>query len=255
VSVSSPFTSAEHPTALLLFNLGGPDTLADVEPFLINLFSDREIIELPGGMSPHSSRATTGSSESERQRVLATPRWRGHFQVSGIASYPDDPFYLDALTDTVRKGLAGFPPDVRDRVVLLFSAHGLPKKFVDRGDPYVEHTKATRDGIVARLNVPNRHVLGFQSRTGPVEWIGPGTEQVIEELGREGVREVLVVPLSFVSDHIETLYEVDMLFRDDATKAGIADYRRTEALNTHPLFIEALAGLVERHVMETVCST
>ena len=78
---------------------------------------------------------------------------------------------------------------------------------------------------------------------------------MIEELGREGVKEVLVVPLSFVSDHIETLYEVDMLFRDDATKAGVVDYRRTEALNTHPFFIEALAGLVERHVMETVCST
>jgi protoporphyrin/coproporphyrin ferrochelatase len=337
----TPSVASERPVALLLFNLGGPDTLADVEPFLINLFSDREIIELPGGprlqpffawliakkrgpsvrenyrkigggspqlrltraqgraveerlnaraghfrsfiamrywkpsteealeaieatgmtrivtltMYPHYSCATTGSSESELRRVLATPRWKGRFEVSGVASYPDDPTYLDALADTVRKGLGGFSPHVRDRVVLLFSAHGLPKKFVDRGDPYVEHTMATRDGILARLNVPNRQVLGFQSRTGPVEWIGPGTDQVIKELGQEGVKEVLVVPLSFVSDHIETLYEVDMLFRDDAERAGIVDYRRTEALNTHPLFIEALAGLVERHVMETACST
>jgi ferrochelatase len=325
--------------ALLVFNLGGPDTLADVEPFLVNLFSDREIIELPGGallqpifarliakkrlpsvrenyrkigggspqlritraqadavvrrlnatderyqsfiamrywkpsteqaleavaaegitrivtltMFPHYSCATTGSSESELRRVLALPRWRGRFLVSGIASYADAPRYLDALADTVRKGLDGFPPEIRDRVVVLFSAHGLPKKFVDRGDPYVEQTKTTRDGILARVRVPNRHVLGFQSRTGPVEWIGPGTEEVLKELGREGVKEVLVVPLSFVSDHIETLYEVDMLFRDDADRAGIVDYRRTEALNTHPLFIEALAGLVERHVMETEC--
>jgi ferrochelatase len=144
---------------------------------------------------------------------------------------------------------------VRDRVVLLFSARGLPKKFVDRGDPCVERTKATRDGILARLKVPNRQLLGFQSRTGPVEWIGSGTEQVIEELGPEGVKDVLVVPLSFVSDHIETLYEVDMLFRDDAKRAGIVDYRRTEVLNTHPLFIEALAGLFERLVMETACPT
>ena len=110
-------------------------------------------------------------------------------------------------------------------------------------------TPAASDPRIAR-----RHELGFQSRTGPVEWIGPGTEEVLKELGREGVKEVLVVPVSFVSDHIETLYEVDMLFRDDADRAGIVDYRRTEALNTHPLFIEALAGLVERHVMETECA-
>ena len=323
-----------RPTGIVLFNLGGPDTLADVEPFLVRLFSDREIIELPlgawfqpvfarllakkrgpdvrenyrkiGGGSPqlritraqaaaleqrlnaqggpyrtfiamrywnptteqaleamsaegitrvvtltlypHYSCATTGSSESELARVLAQARWRDRFQVSGIASYPEEPLYLDALADTVRRGLETFPPDSRDGVVLLFSAHGLPKKFVDRGDPYVQHTEATRRGILARIDVPNRHVLGFQSRTGPVEWIGPGTEQVIAQLGREGVKEVLVVPLSFVGDHIETLYEVDMLFAGDAEKAGITTYRRTEALNTHPLFIEALARLVERHL-------
>jgi protoporphyrin/coproporphyrin ferrochelatase len=330
---------ATEPTAVLLFNLGGPDSLDDVEPFLVNLFSDREIIELPGGamlqplfarliarkrgpsvrdnyqrigggspqlrltraqgealerrlnetggrfrsfiamrywkptteqaleaieaagirrivtltMYPHYSCATTGSSESELRRVLALPRWKDRFEVSGIASYPDAPLYLDALADSVRRGLDGFAPDVRDRVVLLFSAHGLPQRFIDRGDPYVEHTKLTRDGILARLNLPNRHELAFQSRTGPVVWIGPGTDDVLKELGREGVKEVLVVPLSFVSDHIETLYEVDMLFADAARQAGIVDYRRTEALNTHPRFIEALAQLVEAHVQVAPC--
>jgi protoporphyrin/coproporphyrin ferrochelatase len=132
--------------------------------------------------------------------------------------------------------------------VLLFSAHGLPQKFIDRGDPYLEDTEKTRRGILERLRVPNRHVLGFQSRTGPVKWIGPGTEEKLRELGKEGVREVLLVPLSFVSDHIETLYEVDMLFADEAKAAGITDYRRPEALNTHPLFIESLARQVERHL-------
>jgi protoporphyrin/coproporphyrin ferrochelatase len=322
------------PIGVLLFNLGGPGTLDDVEPFLINLFSDRDIIELPlgavlqpivariiaksrgpsvrenyrriGGGSPqlrltreqaraiqdrlnrngvpartfiamrywqptteqaleamaaegvervvtltlfpHYSQATTGSSEKELRRVLAMPRWRGRFDVSGIRSYADDPLYLDAMTDTARRALDGFPADVRDRVVLLFSAHGLPQKFIDRGDPYLEDTEKTRRGILARLSVPNRHVLGFQSRTGPVKWIGPGTEEILRELGREGVREVLLVPLSFVSDHIETLYEVDMLFADEARAAGIVDYRRPEALNTHPLFIESLATQVERHL-------
>lgn len=324
----------QAPIGVLLFNLGGPDTTADVEPFLVNLFSDREIIELPFGavfqplfariiarrrgpevrhnydrigggspqlrltgeqaaalearlntngrrfktfiamrywkpttaqalqdmasagvsrvvtltLYPHYSCATTGSSESELRRTLKRSTWNGRFQITGIPSYPDEPHYLDALTQTVRDGLATWPEAERDRVVLLFSAHGLPKKFVDRGDPYVEHTHMTRDGILQRLQVPNRHVLAFQSRTGPVEWIGPGTDEVIASLGREGVRDVLVVPLSFVSDHIETLYEVDMLFADDAKAAGITTYRRTAALNTHPLFIEGLASLVERHI-------
>jgi ferrochelatase len=324
--------ASDAPVGLLLFNLGGPATLDDVEPFLINLFSDRDIIELPLGallqpivariiarsrlasvkenyrsigggspqlaltraqgealarrlgaaghdvrvftamrywspstqdaleamrdagirrvvtvtMYPHYSCATTGSSEKELQRHLDRPEWRGRFEISGVSSYYDDPLYLDAMTDTVRQALEGFPAAVRDRVVILFSAHGLPQKFIDRGDPYIEHIEATRSGILERLAVPNRQVLGYQSRTGPVKWISPGTEEKIAELGREGVRELLLVPLSFVSDHIETLYEVDQLFAGDARRAGITDYRRPAALNTHPLFIESLARQVER---------
>jgi ferrochelatase len=321
-------------TAVLLFNLGGPDDLASVEPFLVSLFSDREIIELPFGAAlqplmarliakvrgpsvrdnyrrigggspqlritraqaraledrlnaaldgerairvftamrysqptaadaleaiaaagirrivtltlfPHYSKATTGSSRNEFERVLTRPRWRAHgFDVSHIDAYPEDPRYLDAITDTVRQAWGRIPDDRRPHTVILFSAHGLPQKFIDEGDPYVEHIHATRRGILDRLRVPNRHLLAYQSRTGPVKWLGPGTEEVIEELGREGVRDLLVVPLSFVSDHIETLYEVDLLFRDAAIRAGITGYYRPEALNTHPLFIEALAGLV-----------
>jgi ferrochelatase len=322
---------------VLLFNLGGPDTLDDVEPFLVNLFSDREIIELPlgaflqpvfarliakvrgpsvrrnyasiGGGSPqlrltraqadalsarlsrgkdrvpvavamrywrpstaealreladagverivtltlypHYSRATTGSSERELLRALAQPEWKGRFRVSGIDRFPEEPAYLDALAATVREALLGFPEGARGRVVLLFSAHGLPQRFVDAGDPYVAETEATVRGVLERLAVPNRHVLAYQSRTGPVRWIGPGTEEVLRGLGREGVREVVVVPVSFVSDHIETLYELDQLFAEEARRAGIADYRRSPALNSRPPFIEALAGLVERHLRET----
>jgi ferrochelatase len=197
---------------------------------------------------PHYSCATTGSSESELRRILSLPRWRGRFDVTGVEAYPDEPLYLDALADTVRRGLETWPAAERDGVVILFSAHGLPQRFIDRGDPYVQHTEATRRGILDRLRVPNRHRLAFQSRTGPVQWIGPGTEEAIAELAAEGVKDVLVVPVSFVTDHIETLYEVDMLFGDQARAAGIANYRRTEALNTHPLFIDALATLVRRHL-------
>ncbi|HXW07612.1 MAG TPA: ferrochelatase [Vicinamibacterales bacterium] len=325
-------------TAVLLFNLGGPGNLSEVEPFLVNLFSDREIIELPlgatlqplmarliarlrapgvranyeriGGGSPqlrltqaqaealeerlnvghagarpfrvfiamrysrpsaadalqaiadegirrivtltlfpHWSKATTGSSRNELERVLTQPRWRVHeFDISHIDAYPADPRYLDAMADTVMRAWEQIPAASRARTVILFSAHGLPRKFIDEGDPYVDHIEATRAGILERLALPNRQLLAYQSRTGPVKWLGPGTEEVIEELGREGVRDLLVVPLSFVSDHIETLYEVDLLFRDVAHKAGITGYYRPEALNTHPLFIDALAGLVHGHL-------
>jgi protoporphyrin/coproporphyrin ferrochelatase len=128
--------------------------------------------------------------------------------------------------------------------VIVFSAHGLPQRFIDQGDPYVRHINATRAGILARVGLPNRELLTYQSRTGPVRWLGPGTDETLEELAREGVKNVLIVPLSFVSDHIETLYEVDMLFAGVARKAGITGYYRTPALNTHPLFIDALAGLI-----------
>jgi ferrochelatase len=325
-------------TAVVLFNLGGPDDLSAVEPFLVNLFSDREIIELPlgaalqpvmariiakmrgpsvrknyeriGGGSPqlritraqaealeeqlnagcaggrpyqvfiamrysrpssadaleaiaaagirrivtltlfpHWSKATTGSSRNEFARALADPRWAGRkFDVSHIEQYYDDPGYLDAMAATVREAWDTIPVERRNRTVILFSAHGLPQKFIDEGDPYVTHIQATRWGILERLNLPNRQLLAYQSRTGPVKWLGPGTEEVIEELAHEGVRDLFVIPLSFVSDHIETLYEVDMLFGDAARKAGIVGYYRPEALNTHPLFIDALNCLVRRHV-------
>jgi protoporphyrin/coproporphyrin ferrochelatase len=197
---------------------------------------------------PQYSRATTGSSQRELDRVLSRRSFRDRFEVSGIDRYPEEPLYLDALAGTVRRTLEGFPPERREEVVLLFSAHGLPQRFIDRGDPYVAETELTRRGVLERLGLPNRHELGYQSRTGPVRWIGPGTEEVLRGLAREGVREVLVIPVSFVSEHIETLYEVDMLFAEEARRAGILDYRRCETVGCHPTFIEALAGLVERHL-------
>lgn len=322
-------------TAVVLFNLGGPDDLASVESFLVNLFQDREIIQLPGGAAlqpwvarliakmrgpsvrdnyrrigggspqlritreqaraledrlnfgsqagdapyrvfiamrysrpsaddaleaisaagirrivtltlfPHWSKATTGSSRNEFERTLSSPKWRDtRFDVTHIEHYADNALYVEAVAETVRTAWAGIAPSRRARTVLLFSAHGLPQRFIDEGDPYVEHIDATRFGVLERLQLPNRQLLAFQSRTGPVKWIGPGTEEVLAELADEGVSDVLVIPLSFVSDHIETLYEVDMLFGDAARAAGITGYYRPPALNCHPLFIEALASLV-----------
>jgi ferrochelatase len=331
-------TATPDPTAVVLFNLGGPDDLASVEPFLVNLFSDREIIELPFGarlqpvmarliarlrgpsvrrnyerigggspqlrltqqqaaaleerlnvggggarpyrvfiamrysrpgsedaleaiaaagirrivtltLFPHYSKATTGSSRNEFDRALRKPVWRQRgFAVTHIDRYPDDARYLDAMSESVQRAWDRIPADRRDRTVVLFSAHGLPQKFIDEGDPYVAHIETTRRGILERLDLPNRQLLAYQSRTGPVKWLGPGTEETLVDLGREGVKDVLVVPLSFVSDHIETLYEVDLLFAEVAREAGITGYYRPEALNAHPLFIDALANLVQRHL-------
>lgn len=323
-------------TAIVLFNLGGPDDLPSVEPFLVNLFQDRDIIQLPGGpalqpwmarliakmrgpsvrdnyrrigggspqlritreqaselekrlngcsdggyrvfiamrysrpssddaltaiaaagirrivtltLFPHWSKATTGSSRKEFDRALASARWRQErFDVTHIDCYADNPLYLDALASTVRSAWNSIPVAHQRRAVLLFSAHGLPQRFIDEGDPYVAHIDATRFGVLERLQLPNRQLLAFQSRTGPVKWIGPGTEEVLTELGEDGVTDVLIIPLSFVSDHIETLYEVDMLFADAARAAGITGYYRTPALNCHPLFIDALAGLVQNRL-------
>ena len=197
---------------------------------------------------PHYSRATTGSSERELRRVLARPEWDGRFRILGIDRYPEEPGYLGALADSVTQALGSFPVETRDGVTLLFSAHGLPQRFVDAGDPYVSETEATVRGVLRLLGVRNRHALAYQSRTGSVKWIGPGVPETIARLAREGVRDLLVVPVSFVGDHIETLYEVDQLFAAAAKRAGIRHYRRSAALNTHPLFIEALAGLVERRL-------
>jgi ferrochelatase len=198
---------------------------------------------------PHYTRATTGSTESELARILARSPWKGGiFSITGVDRFSDDPRYLDAMAEVARRAYESFPARTRERIVILFSAHALPQKMIDRGDPYLEQIEATRAGILERLSVPNRHLLGFQSRTGPVRWTGPGVDELLRDLGKEGVREVLVIPLSFVSDHIETLYEIDLLFAEIARDAGIIDFRRPAALNDHPLFIEALAGLVERHL-------
>jgi ferrochelatase len=313
-------------TGILLLNLGGPDTLAAVRPFLIRLFSDREIIRLPGGavgqwfigrmiamkrtkevqenyakigggspivrwstlqgegivkrlrerghdveyalcmrywnpdtdaaldrleslgcerllaltLYPHYSMATTGSSMAELRRVMARRRIKP--PLADIKTWYDHPGYLDALAARARDALAGFPAG--SRPTLLFSAHGLPKHFIDDGDPYCEHIRVTIDGVRSRLpDLP--WTLGYQSRVGPVEWIGPSTEEVIDRLGREGVKDLLVIPISFVSDHIETLYEVDMLYGDQARRVGITNYRRTEGLNDFPPFLDALADVVE----------
>ena len=187
---------------------------------------------------PHYSIATTGSSVAELKRAM---RRRGtKLPLDVIESWYDQPTYIRALVERTKAALAGFPADTRP--TLLFSAHGLPQHFIDAGDPYCGHIQATIDAMRAALpDLP--HTLAYQSRVGPVPWIGPATEQAIDRLAAEGVRDLLVIPISFVSDHIETLYEVDMLYGDQARARGITNFRRIESLNDFPTFLDALADV------------
>lgn len=332
-------SAAKNTIGVLLLNLGGPDSLSSVQPFLYNLFSDREIIRLGpaflqkplawlisslrsaktraayariGGRSPireitfdqakaleqslnesngdyantfkvfvgmrywhpytkdavkaiaaekidevivlslypHFSVATTASSLSELKRVLIS---YPSIKTREILSWYDHHLYIDALAEKIEKGLADFcassltaditPKDVH----LLFSAHSLPKKFVDEGDPYVDHIMATVKAVTGRFSNPWK--LSYQSKSGPVAWLEPSTEQMLEKLASEGVRDLLVMPVSFVSDHIETLYEIDMLYKDMAAGLGIR-LQRAESLNLSPTFIGALKDIVVQEMKE-----
>jgi len=312
-------------TALVLLNMGGPDSIEAVEPFLYNLFSDRDLIQLPLGallqkpfarlishfraksvrenyrriggkspllywtglqaekcaaqlgdnwlpyvamrywkpradetlarmrqdgieqavvlsMYPHYTRATTGSSVKDFQHTQA--QVYPELECTYIESWHDWPPYLGALAECVDEGLARFrevQPDAPPPT-LLFSAHALPQKFIERGDPYQKHVEDTVAGVMQRVgDMPWE--IGYQSRSGPVKWMGPDTLDVIAKAGEEK-RALLVVPVSFVSDHIETLEEVDVEFREHAQEHGVPWFDRVPALNARESFIEALEQLV-----------
>lgn len=312
--------------AVVLLNLGGPDSLQAVRPFLYNLFSDPAILDVPlgaltrkplawliakrrapqaakgyaalGGKSPllentqrqaaalagalaadgdfdvhvcmrywhpraaevvaalkqagyarvvllplypQFSRTTTGSSHEEFLRECE----RAHYapRIDVIREWHDAPQYLDAVADNLRHELAHFPDPDPARTEVLLSAHGLPRKLADAGDPYETQVRATYEAVRARLNWPHT-TLCYQSRVGPLEWLGPYTEDVIREKAAQGVKQMLVYPIAFVSDHSETLYELGMTYGEIARAHGIAHYRVCPALNDDPGLIQALRHLV-----------
>lgn len=311
-------------TALILLNMGGPDSLDTIEPFLYNLFCDRELIQLPAGallqrpfariishfrskkvrasyeyiggaspllgwtekqaegicarlgedyrpfvvmrywtpraaevleelksqgihqaiilsMYPHYTGATTGSSINDFKRHAARIYPELDFQL--IEEWHDWPGYLDALANRVREGLENFHELMRDEVRILFSAHALPQKFIDRGDPYQEHVERTAWEVMQQVG-DYRWSIAYQSRSGPVRWMTPGTDDEIVRFGSEGEKALLMVPISFVSDHIETLEEIDLQYRLLAEQHGIPHFFRIPSLNDKPDFLDALARLV-----------
>ncbi len=305
-------------TAILLLNMGGPVSLDKVQPFLLELFCDRDIIQLgpswmqpliarlivalrlkeakaryqaiggqspilresasqaralrqalrqagyqepvrlcfrysqpraagvlkglqregftrvlPVSLYPHDCRATTGSSVAELQREAQK---RGMEVLDGVLHYATHPRYLDALEDLIRQKLAERPG-----ATLVWSAHSLPLSQIQAGDPYEREIQATVQALQTRLgDLPGGYRLAYQSKVGPVKWLEPSLQSTLEQLKGH---DLLICPVSFVSEHIETLHELDLEYREWALKCGAQSYQRVPALGVHPGFI---ASLVEQ---------
>jgi len=198
---------------------------------------------------PHYSYATTLSSTKEFRRVYGPPKAGVPEHI--VESFYDHPLYIQALVQRIGSVLRQFPDS--SRIHLVFSAHGLPMSLVEKGDPYprqIEETVRLACELGARLypGWPKTHLLCYQSRVGPAKWLQPPLTGTIERLGHEGVKEMLVVPISFVTEHIETLHEINIEAREDAKKFGIETFRMMPAVGDSPLFIAALKDLVLRAV-------
>ena len=312
--------------AVVLFNLGGPDSPEAVEPFLRNLFSDPAIIALPGifrwplarliakrrapiagkiyghmgGRSPifeetraqanaleavlskdgvdakafvamrywhpfsdgaaravkafgpdkivllplypQYSTTTTGSSLKDWARAAKKMELRA--PTSRACCYPWEGGFVAAATAKIRDAAKDLQPGLSYR--LLLSAHGLPKRVIEKGDPYQWQVEQSAAAITKALDMPQLDALVcYQSRVGPLEWIGPSADAEIARAGKDG-KGLIVAPIAFVSEHSETLVELDIEYRRLAADKGVPDYRRAATVGTHSDFIEGLAGLVRR---------
>ena len=312
--------------AVVLFQLGGPDSQAAVEPFLYNLFCDPDIINFPGAflarkliaklisttrskvvgqhymeiggaspirrlteqqaralevalkphisarsivamrywhpntaeaiaaidrepydelvllpLYPHYSFATTRSSVNEwnRQYKPTTP-------VKIIDHFYDHPDYIAAIVERINSVLAEIKRP--DEIHLVFSAHGLPLALVEKGDPYPKQIEETVQMVRELGAWPNPHVLCYQSRVGPQKWLQPSLTTTIEQMAHNGIKRILVIPISFLTEHIETLHEINVEARVEAESLGITEFHMMPALNDSPLLIRALADLILRSV-------
>jgi len=202
------------------------------------------LVVLP--LYPQYSVTTTRSSFDRVTRALAAMGWAPERRNAPDAWY-QEPGFVAAHVDRIRAAAAELPDPDPARTVLLYSAHSLPvKTIVTQKDPYPRHIEETVKVIDAALANRYRSRLGYQSKVGPVKWLGPSTPEVLADLAEKGEKQVLVVPIAFVSDHVETLYEIRLLFGGVAARLGIPHYAVAEGLNDHPEFIRGLADLALR---------
>jgi ferrochelatase len=191
-----------------------------------------KVVALP--LFPQYSKVTTGSCIKELNRVTA----RKTLDLALVNSWYENPIYLDALAQKIKEAIAQFPRP--NEVKMIFSAHAIPQRLVKEGDPYIEHLKGTISGVVERLGQVSWQ-LAFQSQHGPIKWTGPKTASIIKKLAKEN--QILIIPISFVSDHLETLYEIDVEYKRLAKKFGAKYFARAPSLNVSPRFIDALADI------------
>ena len=185
---------------------------------------------LPVTLYPHDCLGTTGSSLSELSREAGAA---GLELLPGVLHYATDPHYLDSLAAPLAAALAEVPG-----ATVVFSAHSLPAKAIEQGDPYQREIVATVEALKARLGaIPGGYRLAYQSKVGPIRWLEPELGGVLKTMAG---KDLIIVPVSFVSEHIETLHELDILFREVAMKAGVRSYRRLPAPGAHPAFIRCL---------------
>ncbi|KAJ6698095.1 FERROCHELATASE-1 CHLOROPLASTIC/MITOCHONDRIAL [Salix purpurea] len=331
--VDSHLHVTEEKVGVLLLNLGGPETLNDVQPFLYNLFADPDIIRLPrpfqflqkplaqlisvlrapkskegyasiGGGSPlrkitdeqadgikmaleskgltaniyigmrywypfteeailqikkdkitklvvlplypQFSISTTGSSLRVLQNIFSEDAYLSRLPIAIIQSWYQREGYIKSMADLIGGELQKFAKP--EEVMIFFSAHGVPLTYVeDAGDPYKDQMEECIYLIMQELKARgsyNDHTLAYQSRVGPVQWLKPYTDEVLVELGQKGVKSLLAVPVSFVSEHIETLEEIDMEYKELALESGIENWGRVPALGCTSSFITDLADAV-----------
>lgn len=319
---------------VVLFQLGGPDTLEAIQPFLFNLFCDPDIIDFPGArigrkplarvisaarakkvqrhysaigggspirrfteqqaadlqlklveagldarcfvamrywhpftreaverlraarcdevvlfpLYPQYSSTTTGSSINEWERLF-----RDDLPVSCVRAFYDNELYLQALVEKVDEALARFPQPAGAEIV--FSAHSVPAAVIERGDPYQWQVEQTVELVMSRGGWGNRYRLCYQSKVGASRWLQPSLHRTLQVLAAEKVRQICVVPISFVCDHVETLGEIDHEARREAEALGIEQFELTAGLNNSPTFISALAEMVRDAVQAREYST
>jgi len=198
-----------------------------------------EVVLLP--LYPQYSSTTTGSSLNEWRRLF-----HDDIPVHCVETFYRHPLYLDSLVEKVDEALARFPEP--EDAEIVFSAHSVPVAVVSKGDPYQRHIEETVELVMERGGWRNRHRLCYQSKVGASKWLQPSLHRTIRDLAEERVSDVCIVPIAFVSDHVETLGEIDHEARKEATALGIKQFEMTSGLNDSPTFIAALADLVENAV-------
>jgi ferrochelatase len=206
----------------------------------------KEVILLP--LYPQYSISTTGSSVNEWKRLAQKRPVLKNVKLKVIEHYHTHLDYLQSIIENINTALEWFSEANRSDVHIIFSAHGTPMKLVRKGDPYKNHIEETVSAVVNRAKFIQQHHLCYQSKVGPQKWLEPKTPDMIEKLAGEGVKYLLIVPIAFVSDHLETLYEIGIEFRQLAKEKGILQFEVMPALNDSPKFISALKDLVLKSV-------